>query len=139
MSRFDWLFPDPPRDFPLRRTTRSILRALHILSGGVLLGGYVFGEPEAALQLWWLAAVVSGVLLLCTDLHASFAVMIEVRGAIVVGKFALLLLVPLAGEHGVYLLAAVLMIGAIGSHMSGRYRHQLLFMRDRFAVDRRHG
>ncbi len=61
------------------------------------------------------------------------------RGAIVVGKLGLLLMVPLAGTYALYLIAAVLMVGAIGSHMPGRYRHRMLFMRDRLAVDRRHG
>ncbi len=134
-----WLFPDPPRDFPLRRALRALLRALHILAGGVLLGGYVFTAPADALELWWIATVVSGGLLLATDLHASCALLLEVRGVIVAGKLLLLLLVPLAGAYATVVLSAVLMIGAIGSHMPGRYRHRLLFLRDRLTADRRRG
>jgi hypothetical protein len=32
------LLPDEPQDFPGRRLARSILRAMHILGGGVLSG-----------------------------------------------------------------------------------------------------
>ena len=135
----DWLFPDPPRDFPARRLTRTVLRAVHILCGGVLLGGYVFAVGGSALNLWWYATVISGGLLLATDLHASCAALFEARGLAVVAKVVLLLLLPVAGEHAIWLLAIVLLIGAVSSHLPGRYRHMVVFLRDRVTVDTRKG
>jgi hypothetical protein len=135
----DWLFPDPPRDFPLRRLVRSVLRAAHILTGGVLLGGYVFSASAPALQWWWSTTLISGVLLLVTDLHASCAVLIEVRGMAVIVKLGLLLMVPAAGAYAVFLLAGVLIIGAISSHLSRGSRHKVLFLSDRVTVDKRRG
>ncbi len=135
----EWLFPDPPRDFPARRMTRTLLRAVHVLCGGVLLGGYVFAVTGSALSMWWYATVVSGGLLFATDLHASCAVLIEVRGLVVVAKLALLLMLPATGELATWLLAAVLLIGAVSSHLPGRYRHMVIFLRDRVSVDTRKG
>ena len=138
-TKHNWLFPDPPRDFPLRRITRAVLRAAHILAGGVLLGGYVFSAPGPLLSAWWYATLISGLLLLATDLHASCAALVEVRGMAVVAKVGLLLLVPAAGAHAVWVLGIVLIVGAVSSHLPGRYRHRALFLRDRVTVDTRHG
>lgn len=133
------LFPDPPRDFPLRRVVRAMLRAAHILTGGVLLGGYIFAAPDQALRFWWTATVASGLALFATDLHASFAALVEVRGAVVLVKLALLLLLPIAGTYATWVLAVVLVIGAVSSHLPGRVRHRALFLRTRVAVDTRRG
>ena len=135
----EWLFPDPPRDFPLRRMTRTVLRAAHILTGGVLLGGYVFSAASSTLSVWWHATLLSGALLLATDLHASCAALVEVRGVVVVAKLGLLLLLPVAGAHAVLVLATVLIIGAISSHLPGRFRHLALLLRDRVTIDTRKG
>jgi len=134
-----WLFPDPPRDFPLRRVARSALRAAHILTGGVLLGGHIFSAPDPALQWWWSATVISGVLLFVTDLHASCAALIEIRGVMVLAKLGLLLLIPAASAHAVPLLASALIIGAVSSHLPRGFRHKVLFLRNRVTVDRRRG
>lgn len=119
--------------------TRTVLRAVHILCGGVLLGGYVFTVGATALHLWWFATVISGGLLLATDLHATCAALLEVRGLVVVAKLVLLLALPAAGEHATWLLAIVLLVGAISSHLPGRYRHMVVFLRDRVTIDTRKG
>ena len=71
------LLPEEPRDFPGRRMTRSILRTVHILGGGVLIGAYLFQQPQDVIQPWYITATLSGLLLFLTDLHASFAVLFE--------------------------------------------------------------
>jgi hypothetical protein len=64
------LFPTVPRDFSCRRGARTALRTVHIFTAGTLLAGYIFGQPSAALEPWLLGTVLSGLLLLATDLHA---------------------------------------------------------------------
>ena len=115
------------------------MRAAHILTGGVLLGGYVFSASATALQWWWSTTMISGALLLATDLHASCAALIEVRGVVVMVKLGLLLMVPAAGAYAVFLLAGVLIIGAISSHLPGRFRHKALLLSNRVTVDKRRG
>ena len=129
------LFPKELRSFPYRRHIRIALRTLHILSGGVLLGGHVFNQPVEALQLWLIATVVSGLLLLLTDLYASATILFELRGVVGILKISLLLLVPVFWPQRVFILMLVLIIGAISSHMTGRLRHRrVLFSRCR-AID----
>ncbi len=131
------LFPKIPRSFPFRRTVCIGLRTVHILASGVLLGGYIFAQPSAVLEPWLLATVISGILLLVTDLHASVAVLVEVRGIAVVCKAVLLALVPVFWDARIVLMVASLVIGAIVSHMPKRYRHRILLFRGKLAADER--
>ncbi len=133
------LFPAVPRTFPWRRGVRTVLRAAHILAGGVLVGGVLFDQPPEVLSPWVHGTVVSGALLLATDLHASLAVLCEVRGASVLAKLGLTALVPVLWEARLELLTAALLLGAISSHMPGRYRHRVLFLHGRIAPDTRRG
>lgn len=133
------LFPAEPRDFPGRRPLRSLLRALHILAGGVLLGGHVFDVDAAAVLPWAWATAGFGAALFATDLHASAAVLFELRGVVVVVKIAVMLLVPFLWDARVPLLAALLIAGTMSSHISGKYRHRILFGSTRVKPDTRHG
>lgn len=138
-SLLSLLFPEEPRDFPFRRTVRSLLRALHILTGGTLLGGCIFSQSPEAIKPWLLGTMASGFLLLATDLHASLAVLCEVRGALTVGKLLLLAIVPALASVSATVAAIALMIGAVGSHLPRRYRHRVLLFPDRIVPDRRRG
>ena len=134
-----WLFPTPPRTFRLRRSVRTALRALHTLTGGVLVGGVLFDQPPEVLSPWVWATLVSGFLLLATELYASFAVLCEVRGLSVLLKLGLMALVPVFWDARLALLVAVLLLGAVSSHMPGRYRHRLLLLRGHITPDTRRG
>lgn len=139
MNTWSTLFPSLPRSFPFRRGLRTILRALHILTTGVLLGGHIFDQPSEILLVWLWGSIISGLSLYATDLYASCAVVFEVRGIAVFVKLLLLLLVPVMWESRVPLLIAVLIIGAVSSHVPRTYRHRLLFFKDRLVVDERRG
>lgn len=134
-----FVFPDTPRDFPLRRTVRTALRTLHILATGVLVGGHIFGQPKEQLFGWLVGSVASGVALLATDLHATFAFLLQVRGLLVLLKIALTASVLFFWEARVPLLVAALTLGAAGSHMPGSLRHRLIFGQGKFIGDRRNG
>ena len=133
------LFPAVPRSFPWRRSVRTLLRAAHILSGGILVGGVLFDQPPEALTPWVHGMLISGFLLLATDLYASCAILCEVRGASVLAKLGLTALVPIFRDARLELLIAALLLGAVSSHMPGRYRHYVLFLRGRIAPDTRRG
>lgn len=136
---FPLLFPATPRNFPLRRWVRILLRSLHIITAGILLGGHVFDQPVTVLEPWLWGTVISGVFILITDLHASFAVLLELRGIAVVIKTILLLLIPLFWEERRVLLILALVIGVVSSHMPKQYRHKLLFRNSRITTDMRSG
>ncbi|MCH8263630.1 MAG: hypothetical protein IIA77_11430 [Proteobacteria bacterium] len=134
-----YLFPNKPRDLPFRRTIRISFRTLHILAAGVLLGGHIFNQPIAILEPWLWATVITGIIILLTDLHASLAVVFEVRGLAVLIKVILLLLVPVFWEQRIALLISILAIGAISSHMPKQYRHKILFFQKQVTPDQRSG
>lgn len=133
------LFPSSPRDFPGRRMARSLLRTVHILGGGVLIGAYLFQQTVDTIGFWYLISTVSGVLLFMTDLHASLAVVFEWRGLSIMAKIGLLLLMPLLPGYEVWLLAAILTIGSFSSHLSRKFRHRLWLPLPDIAQDQRHG
>ncbi len=133
------LFPRVPRSFAYRRGVRTVLRAAHIFTAGTLLGGYIFAQPISVLEPWLFATVISGFVLLATDLHASLTVLFEVRGLGVLVKLVLLALVPVFWEARIPLLLAALVIGAVSSHMPAEYRHKVVLFRDRFTPDQRRG
>jgi hypothetical protein len=133
------LLPEEPRDFPGRRMTRSVLRTVHILGGGVLIGAYLFQQPQDVIQPWYITATLSGVLLFLTDLHASFAVLFEWRGLSIFSKIGLLLLLPLMPGFEIAILVLILTIGSISSHLSRKFRHRLWLPLPDISQDQRHG
>lgn len=133
------LLPDNPQDFPGRRMTRSVLRTVHILGGGVLIGAYLFQQPQDITHVWYITATLSGMLLFLTDLHASFAVLFEWRGLSIISKIGLLLLLPLMPGFEVTILALILTIGSLSSHLSRKFRHRLWLKLPHITQDQRHG
>ena len=136
---FSFLIPNHPRDFPFRRSIRISFRTIHIFTAGVLLGGHIFNQPINILEPWLWATVISGLIILLTDMHASMAVLFEIRGVAVLIKIILILLVPVFWEHRILLLLSALVIGAVSSHMPKRYRHKLIFFQRQFQPDLRGG
>ena len=139
MSFLTALLPDSPRDFPARRLLRAVLRTLHILGGGVLIGAVLFGQAHEVVQHWWLLATLSGVCLFATDLHASFAILFEWRGLAIMSKVGLLLALPLLPGWEAPILMLILAIGSISSHLSRRFRHRLWRRLPRGGLDSRAG
>ena len=139
MRTFRTLFPNQPRSFPYRRAVLSILRALHILTTGILLGGHIFNQPEQLIEPWLYLAVFSGLAIFATDLHASVAVLFELRGLLLLSKIILLLSIPLFWHLRIPILITVLFIGAIGSHMPKHWRHKVIFFERHIVPDERSG
>ncbi len=133
------LFPEQPREFPHRMAMRLSLRALHIMTTGVFLGGHIFHQPISVLEPWLWVAILSGLAILLTDIYSSFAVLFEIRGLVVLLKIALLSLIPFFWEQRIFILVLILFIGAISSHMPKRYRHKLLFFESVIIPDQRSG
>ena len=134
-----FLFPEQPREFPYRMALRMTLRALHILTTGVLLGGHIFQQPTDILEPWLWFAILSGLAIFLTDIYSSFAVLFEIRGIVILVKVALLSLVAVFWEQRIFLLVLILFIGAISSHMPKRYRHKVVFLQSEIHPDQRSG
>jgi hypothetical protein len=137
-SRFlSFLFPSKPRDLPFRITIRILTRSLHIMAVSILLGGHFFDQPVVTLEPWLWATVITGTIILLTDLHSSFAFLFEVRGIAILIKIIILLLIPIFWEQRIALLISILFIGAISSHLPKRYRHKSFIINDYINSDQR--
>lgn len=136
---FRVLFPKEHRTLPFRRTIRILFRALHIMTAGVLLGGHIFNQPVLILEPWLWATVITGTIILLTDLHSSLAILFEIRGIAILFKIVLLLLIPVFWEQRIPLLICILLIGAISSHLPKRYRHKIFIINDHIHSDQRSG
>jgi len=117
------LFPPRYRYLPGARFINVTLRSLHILGVAVFAGGYFFAQPPAALAPWWWLAAGSGLLMVVVELYGSFQFVVELRGVAVFVKLGLLALLPDAGAGGFWLLAVVILLASVSSHMTGRLRH----------------
>ncbi len=140
--RPDWfamLFPESPRDFPGRRLLRSMLRAVHILGGGMLIAAFHYAQSDTEIMLWVAIAGLSGLILLITDLYASFAVLLEWRGLAMMAKIGGLLLLPVADGFEIALLVGILVTGSVSSHLSRKFRHRTWLKVPRVTVDTRRG
>jgi hypothetical protein len=110
----------------LRRWLRVCARSGHILTAAVLFGGHVFDVSAAALRPWLYGVVATGALLWSTDLGQGLGYLREVRAVTVVVKIAAVAAVALFWDARVVLLALVMLLSGVVSHMSSRYRYWVI-------------
>ena len=120
-------FPPEKRQLKGSRALRIALRTVHLLSFSVLFGGHWFGLPQAELVYWLHWAFFSGAGLIALELWAGFDWILQLAGSLVLVKLVILLLVPVFWDIRVALLATVMVIGSVGSHMPASLRHYHLF------------
>lgn len=120
------LFPDPPRKVRHARLLNVSCRTVHLAAFGLLLGGHAWDvEADRLFRTLWVT-ISSGVALIALESLASARWLLEGRGLMVSLKLGLLLLVPLAWEHRLPILLAVVAVASVGSHMPARFRHASL-------------
>jgi hypothetical protein len=123
------LLPDPPRKLPYARAWNIFARTAHIAVTGILFGGHVFQIPADQLRIWLYATILTGAALLFLEGFSHGRWVYEGRGVAVMLKLLLLCLIPLFWEHRVFLLALVVVIASVGSHMPARFRYYSLLHR----------
>jgi hypothetical protein len=124
---WNWFFPAEPRHLPGNRALSVALRTVHLAGFGLLLGGHAFGAAAERLLPALYLTIGSGIGLIALEVHAlGLPFFVMAKGALVLLKAAVLLLVPLWWEQRVPLLLLVVILGSVGSHMPGRYRHAML-------------
>ena len=120
----EWLFPAHARRVPGARPVSLALRALHLTGVALLLGGHAYGATAEALFPWLLVAIASGVGLIVPEVLAwGLYWFVLGKGASVLAKLLLLLLVPFAWDARAPILVVALLWAAVTSHMPARYRN----------------
>jgi len=117
------LLPDPPRRVPGKRALGLALRAAHLTTFGVLVGGHVLSaEPDRILPFLQ-ATVASGVALMTLEMASTCEWLVMGKGLAVLLKLALLLLVPVFWEARAPILLLTVVVASVGAHMPSRFRH----------------
>jgi hypothetical protein len=114
----------------MMRALNIALRTAHIGAMGVLLGGHAFDvTPERLKVSLWLT-IGTGLALALVEAGPRLLWFHQARGVLTMAKVALICAVPLAWDYRLPILLAVIVIGSVGSHMPGRYRHySVLYLR----------
>lgn len=114
---------------PLLTRARALniaFRTMHLGLAGVLVGGHVFDVPRERLLSWLYLTIASGAVLVVLEAWPSGRWLHEGRGLMTLTKLLLLALVPWCWPYRVWLLAAIVILGSVGSHMPARFRYYSL-------------
>ncbi len=107
-----------------RRAWNIACRTLHIGVSGVLVGGHVFDVDRERLVLWLNLTIISGVGLMALEANRRWRWFHEGRGVLTILKLLLICLIPWLWVYRGWLLAAVIVLASVGSHMPARYRYR---------------
>ena len=114
------------RAIPHLRTWRTGLRTLHIIAVSALYGGHVYGVSAERLAPAWIATLGTGGALMGLEIYRTSVWIVQVRGAATALKLALVAAVAAFWTQRVPLLTVAMVIGAVVSHMPGRWRYHSL-------------
>lgn len=99
------------------------LRVCHVATSSVLFGGIVWAVPFARLATWHHLTIATGAALVITGICRSRHWPYQGRGVAAWLHAGLIGLAHVRPETMVPLLATVLALGVIGSHLPGNIRH----------------
>lgn len=117
------------RAIPGLRALRTLVRAAHLVAVAAFYGGHVHGVPADRLEPALLGVVCTGAAFSLLEMARAPVWLVQVRGAAVYTKVALMLGAATSPPLRIPLLTLALLIGAIVSHMPGRYRYYSLLHR----------
>lgn len=121
-----FLFPQKPRVLPYARAWNIAFRTAHIAVTGVLFGGHVFDISADRLLIWLYLSILTGVCLVVIEAYPSCRWCYQCCGVFVFCKLCLLGIIPWLWDYRVPILAIVIVIASIGSHMPRRFRYYSL-------------
>jgi hypothetical protein len=115
-------------DRPLWIRTGSVyVRAVHLLAASAIAGVCLLGVSDADLLAWWIAAAVSGVLLVVAEALRHRELWREVAGWATVLKLVLIALIPALPAASPWLMSAAFIVAVIGAHSPRKWRHRKVF------------
>jgi hypothetical protein len=107
----------------LGRALNIAWRTAHIGFASVLVGGHVFDVEREQLHWWLYLTIASGAVLIVLEAHPRWRWLHEGRGLLTILKLLLLCLVPWLWTYRSWLLAGVIVLASVGSHMPARFRY----------------
>jgi hypothetical protein len=114
------------RPLPGVRPARTTLRTAHTIAFAALYGGHVFGASAVSLHPALAATVGTGAALMGLEMYRTPLWPVQVRGVATFVKLALVAAVALCWDWRVPFLTLAIVVGAVVSHLPGRYRYYSL-------------
>ncbi len=112
------------RGIPYARAWNIAARTAHIAAISVLTGGHAFNASRDELYpVLWVTIATGAVLIVLEAFSVRLRWFVQGRGLMVVGKLALLAVMPFAWSYRLPILLAVIVLASVGSHMPGRFRY----------------
>ncbi|NOX55800.1 MAG: hypothetical protein GXP27_15440 [Planctomycetes bacterium] len=116
--------------WPPLRAWNIAFRTIHIGVAGILCGGHVFNVPASRLHLWLWLTLASGAGLILVEAMSRPHWLLQARAAFVLLKLVLLLLIVPLWTARLWLLAMVIILASVGSHMPARFRYYSPFQQE---------
>jgi hypothetical protein len=107
----------------MMRWLNIAFRTAHIGAMAFLVGGHAFDVTPERLEVSLWFTIGTGVALAAMEAGPRLLWFHQGSGLMTMVKLALLCAVPLAWDFRLPILLAVIVIGSVGSHMPGRFRH----------------
>jgi hypothetical protein len=117
------------RRLPHQRAWNITARTVHLGATGILLGGHVFGLPDASLYPYLASAILSGAVLIAIEAYATPAWAHQICALVVYVKLALLCVIPFWWDARVPILLGVLALASAGAHAPRSIRHYSVIVR----------
>lgn len=93
------------------------------------MGGHAFDVTPERLEVSLWLTIGTGLALAMVEAGPRLLWFHQARGVMTMAKVALICVLPLAWDYRLLILLAVIVIGSVGSHMPGRYRHYSVLYR----------
>ena len=105
------------------RAIRTLLRTFHLAAFAALYGGHIYGVEAGRLEPALIATLTTGGVFLAFEVWRAPVWLIQLRGVLTFVKIALVAAVGVFWEARIVLLSLALALGAVSSHMPGRFRY----------------
>jgi hypothetical protein len=125
-SRVETWLRAEPRPLPAVRVARTTLRTAHLIAVASLYGGHVYGVEAGRLVPALVGSLTTGGALMALEVYRVPVWMVQIRGVATLVKLLLVAGVAAFWDQRVALLSLALVIGAVVSHMPGRWRYHSL-------------
>jgi hypothetical protein len=100
-----------------------------MLAFGALFGGHVFAVEQERLVPALVAVIATGTAFMLFEIWRAPIWLVQVRGVATYAKLVLLLSIPIFWPQRVWILAVIVVIGTVVSHMPSKYRYWSLLHR----------
>lgn len=123
-----WIFPESKRSLPGKRWLNITMRSFHLVGLLGVGGGVVFGLPLAEWQLFFWLMLVTGAIMILTELWTSGIWLVQLRGLATLTKLLLLLLIPFT-HFDVLVLVIVVLLSSFFAHAPASIRYYSVWHR----------